>query len=214
MRRILIVEDDPDLRELLGYDLQQEGFEVDATGFGTEALRICQRRPPDLVLLDVMLPDYSGIDICQALRRSAETKNVPIVFLTACGSESDRVRGLEMGGDDYISKPFSMRELVLRIRGLLKRHGATPAAVPLSPIRMAHRELLRVWTGFATNHIERREWREAREIWRAILRRFEGDLLAEELAEVRAQIKDCDSGLEEGRVPDTIIIAAASPARP
>jgi hypothetical protein len=78
---------------------------------------------------------------------------------------------------------------------------------------MAHRELLRVWTGFATNHMERREWREAREIWRAILRRFEGDLLAEELAEVRTQIEDCDIGLEEGRVPGTTI-AASSPARP
>jgi DNA-binding response OmpR family regulator len=194
MRRILIVEDDPDLRELLGYDLTQEGFAIDATELGAEALRICQRRPPDLVLLDVMLPDFSGIEICQALRRSAETQDVPIVFLTACGSEAERVRGLEVGGDDYVSKPFSMRELVLRIRGLLKRQSTVPAA-PLSPTRVAHRELLRVWKGFATNHMERREWREAREIWRAILARFEGDLSAEELATVQRRIVDCERAL-------------------
>jgi len=197
MRRILVVEDDPDLRELLGYDLTQEGFEIDATEFGAEALRICQRRPPDLVLLDIMLPDYSGIEICQALRRGPDTKEIPIIFLTACGSEAERIRGLEAGGDDYVSKPFSMRELVLRIRGLLKRQNSnTPA--PLSPIRVAHRELLRVWQGFATNHMERNEWREAREIWRAILARFEGDLAIDELAQVRNKIAECETHLEMG----------------
>jgi len=198
MRRILIVEDDPDLRELLGYDLTQEGFEIDATELGAEALRICQRRPPDLVLLDIMLPDYSGIEICQALRRSAETQDVPIVFLTACGSETERIRGLEVGGDDYVSKPFSMRELVLRIRGLLKRQNTIPVA-PLSPTRAAHRELLRVWKGFATNHMERREWREAREIWRAILARFERDLSSDELASIHTLIADCERALGAAR---------------
>ena len=198
MRRILIVEDDPDLRELLGYDLAQEGFEIDATEFGAEALRICQRRPPDLVLLDIMLPDYSGIEICRALRRSVETQDVPIVFLTACGSEVERIRGLEVGGDDYVSKPFSMRELVLRIRGLLKRQSAV-AVAPLSPIRAAHRELLRVWKGFATNHMERREWREAREIWRAILARFEGDLSPDELSAVHTSIADCERSIAAPR---------------
>ncbi len=203
MRRILIVEDDPDLRELLGYDLTQQGFEIDATELGAEALRICQRRPPDLVLLDVMLPDYSGVDICHALRRSPDTKEIPIIFLTACGSETERIRGLEAGGDDYVSKPFSMRELVLRIRGLLKRQTAVTAA-PLSPTRVAHRELLRVWQGFATNHMERREWREAREIWRAILARFEGDLAGDELGQLREKIAECEGRLDAGSSARTV----------
>jgi DNA-binding response OmpR family regulator len=202
MRRVLVVEDDPDLREVLTYELKREGFEVDATGLGADALRICQRRAPDLVLLDLMLPDYSGIEICQALRRSPATQDVPIVFLTACGSESERIRGLEVGADDYVSKPFSMRELTLRLQALLKRRGATPVATtssiaPISPTRIANRELLRVWEGFATNHMGRGEWREAREIWRAILARFPGDLSSEESATVSRWITACDQALTE-----------------
>ena len=196
MRRILIVEDDPDLRELLGYDLAQEGFEIDATELGAEALRICHRRPPDLVLLDLMLPDYSGIEICQALRRSPDTQDVPIIFLTACGSESDRIRGLEVGADDYISKPFSMRELVLRIQSLFRRKSVLPST-PISPTRVVHRELLRVWEGFANNHMGRGEWREAREIWRAILARFEGDLSSGEVTTVQERIGECERSISE-----------------
>jgi DNA-binding response OmpR family regulator len=199
MRRILIVEDDPDLRELLSYELQREGFAVDAAEFGADALRICQRRAPDLILLDLMLPDYSGVEICQALRRSPETQDVPIVFLTACGSESERIRGLEVGADDYVSKPFSMRELVLRLQSLLKRR-APAVSASISPTRVVNRELLRVWEGFAGNHMGRGEWREAREIWRAILARFEGDLSAEEGALVRRRIDACDRALIEGPI--------------
>ena len=94
----------------------------------------------------------------------------------------------------------------MRIRGLLKRQSAVAAAAPLSPRRVAHRELLRVWQGFASNHMERNEWREAREIWRAILARFEGDLSFEELAQVRSRIAECESGLDAG--------AAARPSNP
>ena len=208
MRRILVVEDDPDLRELLSYELAREGFAVDATELGADALRICQRGAPDLVLLDLMLPDYSGVEICQALRRSPETQDVPIVFLTACGSESERIRGLEVGADDYISKPFSMRELILRLHALLKRRRApvTPIA-PISPMRVANRELLRVWEGFAGNHMGRGEWREAREIWRAILARFQSDLSSEESAVAHRRIIACDQALAETPV------AAAEQAR-
>jgi two-component system phosphate regulon response regulator PhoB len=194
MRRILIVEDDPDLREVLAYELVREGFGVDETASGKEALRLCQRRPPDLVLLDLMLPDYSGTEICQALRRSRETERVPVIFLTACGAEDDRIRGLEVGADDYLSKPFNMRELILRIHALLKRAEAA-AHAPISPVRVAHREQLRVWQGFAANHMGRAEWREAREIWRAIRARFESDLSTAELAEVETKISDCDQAL-------------------
>jgi DNA-binding response OmpR family regulator len=189
-----VVEDDPDLREVLRYTLAGEGFNVDATAFGAEALRLCQRRPPDLVLLDLMLPDYTGIEICLALRRSAPTADVPIVFLTARHSESERIRGLEVGADDYVSKPFNMRELILRIHALLKRTLSVPV-IPLSPERVFNREQLRVWEGFATNHMRRGEWREAREIWRAIRQRFEKDLSPAELGHVEGRITDCDLGL-------------------
>jgi DNA-binding response OmpR family regulator len=197
MRRILIVEDDPDLRELLEYELAQEGFDVDATGLGAEALRLCQRQTPDLVLLDLMLPDYSGIEICLALRRSPETAEVPVIFLTACGADADRIHGLEVGADDYLTKPFQMRELVLRIQALFKRTDRRPAPVPapISSERVVHRERLRVWEGFAANHVGRKEWREAREIWRAMLARYESDLSPGELTRVRAQIESCERAM-------------------
>jgi DNA-binding response OmpR family regulator len=199
MRRILVVEDDPDLRELLSYELVQQGYQVDATEFGAEALRICHRSAPDLVLLDLMLPDYSGIEICRALRRSPETEEVPIIFLTACSADADRIHGLEVGADDYLTKPFQMRELILRIQALLKRiDKRTPfpaPTAPISPQRVVHREQLRVWEGFAANHMGRHEWREAREIWRAILARFEGDLSPPELARIREQIEGCERAM-------------------
>ncbi len=196
MRRILIVEDDPDLRELLTYELTQEGFSVDAAGLGAEALRLCHRQTPDLVLLDLMLPDFSGLEICRALRRSPETEDVPIIFLTACGADADRIQGLEVGADDYVSKPFQMRELTLRIQALLRRTDPrVVAAPPLISDRVVRREQLRVWEGFAANHMGRAEWQEAREIWRAILARFEGDLSPVEVSRVRAHIDGCDRAL-------------------
>jgi two-component system phosphate regulon response regulator PhoB len=198
MRHILLVEDDPDLRELLEYELAQEGFGVDATGFGAEALRLCQRQTPDLVLLDLMLPDYSGIEICLALRRSPETAEVPVIFLTACGADADRIHGLEVGADDYLTKPFQLRELVLRMQALLKRADRRPAVAlpaPISSERVVHRERLRVWEGFAANHMGRAEWREAREIWRAMLARYESDLSPGELSRVREQIASCERAM-------------------
>jgi two-component system, OmpR family, phosphate regulon response regulator PhoB len=119
--RILLVEDDSALAELLTYNLEREDFEVRRTGDGEEAMLLAQESPPDLVLLDWMIEGLSGIEVCRRLRRRAETANVPIIMLTARGEEADRIRGLETGADDYITKPFSPRELVARVGAVLRR---------------------------------------------------------------------------------------------
>ena len=118
---VLIVEDEAPLVALLRYNLEKEGFEVADAGDGEEALiRIAERRP-DVVLLDWMLPLVSGIEICRRIRRSPQTRTLPIVMLTARGEEADRVRGLDSGADDYIPKPFSLRELMARLRAVMRR---------------------------------------------------------------------------------------------
>jgi two-component system phosphate regulon response regulator PhoB len=119
--RILIVEDDKALVELLVYHFEREDFEVVHTGDGEEALILARESPPDLVILDWMLDSLSGIEVCRQLRRIAETANVPIVMLTARGEEGDRIRGFETGADDYVTKPFSPRELVARVTAVLRR---------------------------------------------------------------------------------------------
>lgn len=120
MASLLIVEDEADLRETLEYFLASQGFEVRGASRGAEALRIVRSAPPDLLLLDLMLPDISGSDVCRQLRSEPRTANLPIVILTARGGEGDRIRGLEMGADDYLVKPFSLRELVLRLQAILR----------------------------------------------------------------------------------------------
>jgi two-component system phosphate regulon response regulator PhoB len=119
--RILLVEDDKALAELLVYHLEREEFEVVRTADGEEAMLLASETPPDLVLLDWMIEGVSGIEVCRRLRRRPETANVPIIMLTARGEESDRVRGLETGADDYVTKPFSPRELVARVGAVLRR---------------------------------------------------------------------------------------------
>ena len=119
--RILLVEDDRSLVELLTWNLEREEFEVEHTADGEEALLLARENPPDLVLLDWMIEGLSGIEVCRRLRRIADTANVPIIMLTARGEEEDRVRGLETGADDYITKPFSPRELVARVQAVLRR---------------------------------------------------------------------------------------------
>ncbi|NOY94108.1 MAG: response regulator [Deltaproteobacteria bacterium] len=119
--RILVVEDEIDLADLVAFNLRQAGHEVITAGKGTTALAEVQRSRPDLVLLDVMLPDISGIEVCRRLRREAATANLPVLMLTAKGSEVDRVVGFEVGADDYVVKPFSPRELVLRVEAILRR---------------------------------------------------------------------------------------------
>jgi two-component system, OmpR family, phosphate regulon response regulator PhoB len=119
--KILIVEDDKALVELLLYHFEREDFEVSHTGDGEEALILARESPPDLVILDWMLDSLSGIEVCRQLRRIPETANVPIVMLTARGEEGDRIRGFETGADDYVTKPFSPRELVARVTAVLRR---------------------------------------------------------------------------------------------
>ncbi len=118
---VLIVEDDESLSTLLSYNLQKEGYRVGLARDGDEALVMAGEQAPDLVLLDWMLPRTSGIEVCRRLRQRAETRNVPIIMLTARGEEADRVRGLDTGADDYVTKPFSMTELIARIRAVLRR---------------------------------------------------------------------------------------------
>lgn len=119
--KMLLVEDDAALAELLVYHFKREDFDVLHTADGEEALLMAQETPPDIVLLDWMLEHLSGIEVCRRLRRMPETANVPIIMLTARGEEEDRVRGLETGADDYVTKPFSPRELVARVGAVLRR---------------------------------------------------------------------------------------------
>ncbi|HEY0269733.1 MAG TPA: phosphate regulon transcriptional regulator PhoB [Sphingomonas sp.] len=119
--KVLLVEDDAALAELVSWHLEREGFEVERTPDGEEALLLAAESPPDLVLLDWMVESLSGIEVCRRLRRRTETANLPIIMLTARGEEEDRVRGLETGADDYVTKPFSPRELIARVAAVLRR---------------------------------------------------------------------------------------------
>jgi len=122
---ILIVEDEADLVTLLRYNLEKDGYRTAVAGDGEEALMLAAEQTPNLVLLDWMLPLMSGIEVCRQLRRNAKTRDIPIIMVTARGEESDRVRGLNSGADDYITKPFSPTELSARVRAVLRR--AQPA---------------------------------------------------------------------------------------
>lgn len=119
--RILVVEDERPLQQLLAYNLRAAGFSVLQAFDGEEALLLSEEDQPDLILLDWMLPGLSGIELCRRLRRRPATANIPIVMLTARAEEADRLRGLESGADDYVTKPFSMAELIARIRAVLRR---------------------------------------------------------------------------------------------
>lgn len=121
MAKILVVDDEPDALELVGFNLKQAGFEVITADDGAEALKKAREAVPDLILLDLMLPEMDGIEVCKALRRDVATAAIPVIMLTAKAAEIDRVLGLELGADDYVTKPFSPRELVLRVKNLLKR---------------------------------------------------------------------------------------------
>lgn len=129
--RVLIVEDEPDIRDLLAFHLEREGYQVSKSRTGIDALRQISASPPDLVLLDIMLPELDGLEVCRRLRRESATAALPIVMLTAKGDEVDRVLGLELGADDYIVKPFSPKELVARVRAVLRRARPADAGGPL-----------------------------------------------------------------------------------
>src|ERR1041385_2895087 len=126
MRKILIIEDDSDLVTLLRYNLEKEGFHCLHAQTGKDALGLCRQWRPDLVLLDIMLPDCDGFEICKRIRTDPDLAQVPIIFLTARGEEADRIIGLEIGANDYVVKPFFVRELLARIR-LQFRSQSSPA---------------------------------------------------------------------------------------
>jgi two-component system phosphate regulon response regulator PhoB len=129
--RIAVVEDEPDLAEVVRYNLSREGFTVEVHGRGDAALDAVRRRPPDLIVLDLMLPGLDGLELTRALKRDAATARIPLVMLTARSEEMDRVVGLELGADDYVTKPFSPRELTLRIKAVLRRGDGAPPPVVL-----------------------------------------------------------------------------------
>lgn len=118
---ILVIEDEDALATLLQYNLEKEGYQVSVAGDGEEAMMLAEEGNPDLVLVDWMLPKVSGIEVCRRLRGRQESRNVPIIMLTARGEEADRIRGLDTGADDYVVKPFSMTELFARIRAVMRR---------------------------------------------------------------------------------------------
>jgi two-component system OmpR family response regulator/two-component system alkaline phosphatase synthesis response regulator PhoP len=129
--RVLVVEDEPNIRELVCLHLGLEGYTCDSVGDGRAALTRAEAERFDLLVLDVMLPGLDGVSLCRAVRRGTVNADVPILMLTARGEESDKVIGLESGADDYLTKPFGVRELVARARALLRRPRAAPAALPL-----------------------------------------------------------------------------------
>jgi len=123
---ILVVEDEADIRELVRYNLEREGYVVHQAGSGEEALRFIRSRKPDVILLDLMLPEIDGLEVCRRLKNDQDCRHIPVIMLTAKGEESDVVAGLELGADDYVTKPFSTRVLIARIRAVLRRHAAAP----------------------------------------------------------------------------------------
>ena len=124
MKKIVLIEDDSDLFALIRYNLEKEGFAFAGSQTGKGALELCRRERPDLIILDIMLPDSDGLDICKGIRAHPELSHVPVIFLTARASETDRIVGLELGANDYIVKPFFVRELIARIK--IHFRGQTP----------------------------------------------------------------------------------------
>ncbi len=125
---MLVVEDEESILELLRYNLDKAGFTVIPAGSGEDGLALARRRRPDLILLDLMLPGMDGLEVCRLLKKSKETEGIPVIMLTARGEEADIVTGLELGADDYLTKPFSPRVLLAHIRATLRRFTAVPAA--------------------------------------------------------------------------------------
>src|SRR6267142_2653241 len=128
MKKIVLIEDDSDLYTLLQYNLEKEGFQMTGSKTGKGAIDLCRSFGPDLILLDIMLPDSDGLDICKGIRSHPDLSHIPVIFLTARGSETDRIVGLELGANDYVVKPFFVRELIARIK-LQFRNQTTPSRV-------------------------------------------------------------------------------------
>jgi len=128
MKKILLIEDDTDLYSLLKYNLEKEGFALSGSQTGRGALELCRQVRPDLILLDIMLPDSDGLDICKRIRQDPDLAATPVIFLTARASETDRIVGLELGANDYVVKPFFVRELIARIKLQFRTQEGTTAA--------------------------------------------------------------------------------------
>ena len=130
VKHILVIEDDPDIVELLRYNLERESYRVATATTGSEGLAQLQRERPDLLILDLMLPEISGFELCRRLRSDSAYQNLPVIMLTARSEEADVIAGIELGADDYITKPFSPRELVARVGAVLRRTGRTETPAP------------------------------------------------------------------------------------
>ncbi len=130
---ILVVDDEDDLRKVLDFNLRNSGFETLLASTGQEALDLAKAHSPDLILLDIMLPDMQGTQVCQELKTNTATREIPVVMVSARGEEIDRVVGFELGADDYVTKPFSVREVVLRVRAILKRVTADEEVETIAP---------------------------------------------------------------------------------
>ena len=147
-KTIYIVEDEPDIRETLAYNLSQEGFKVSEFSDAESCLNKIQKKKPDLLLLDLMLPGISGLDLCKEIRTDINLKNLAIIMLTAKGEEVDRIIGFELGADDYVTKPFSVRELILRVKVILKKQTESvesDESIEFGPIKLnldAHEVLI------------------------------------------------------------------------
>jgi len=134
-KEILVVDDEPDIVELVSYNLKKEGFSVSSASDGEEALGKIRKGKFDLVVLDLMLPGIQGMELCRILRNNPETERLPVIMLTAKGEATDKVIGLEVGADDYLAKPFSPRELIARIKAVLRRSAGKPAGEKIVRIR-------------------------------------------------------------------------------
>src|SRR5487761_1616504 len=143
MKKVVLIEDDPDLYSLIQYNLEKEGFALAGSHTGKGALELCRRERPDLIILDIMLPDSDGLDICKGIRAHPELAHIPVIFLTARASETDRIVGLELGANDYIVKPFFIRELIARIKTQF-RGQAAPAKIVRSGQLVLDRSSCRV----------------------------------------------------------------------
>ena len=211
---ILVVEDEAPLVTLLRYNLEEAGFEVGEATDGEEALILVRERRPDLVVLDWMLPAVSGIEVCRQLRRRRETRDVPVIVLTARSEEADRIRGLDSGADDYLTKPFSPRELIARIRAVLRR---TRPAVSADNLKFADIEMdltaHKVTRGGRATHLGPTEFRLLRHFMEHPGRVFSREQLLDsvwgrdvyvEPRTVDVHIRRLRKALDVGRSPDVI----------
>ncbi len=212
-KTILVVDDEPDLVEVVRYNLEGRGFRVVTAATGEEALRAVRRHRPDLVVLDVMLPDRFGTEVCRTLRAEPRTRELPILFLSARTEEVDRVVGLELGADDYVTKPFSPRELVLRVEAILRRTAAAAGAaatgeLAAGPIRLDP-EAHRAWVGEREVTLTATEFRLLETLLRHPGRVFSRDQLLDRVWGITAEVTTRTVDTHVNRLRDRLGEAAA-----